>query len=195
MKADRYLFDGSHPCALRRLPCDSKDDHVKKEDILAKTAENLEKMTALQDAFYADGREGLVIILQALDAAGKDSTVKHVMGGLNPQGVQVTSFKQPPARNCTTTFVAGEQSSAAPRQHCHFQPQLLRGRSGGRSTTCKRPTRWPRACWKTARRTFLKSATARSAAMKNTCTRTVTAWSKSFCTFPRTNRKSAFRAH
>lgn len=36
MKADRYLFDGSHPCALRRLPCDSKDDHVKKEDILPK---------------------------------------------------------------------------------------------------------------------------------------------------------------
>ena len=50
MKADRYLFDGSHPCALRKLPCDSKDDHVKKEDILAKTAENLEKMAALQDA-------------------------------------------------------------------------------------------------------------------------------------------------
>ena len=60
MKADRYLFDGSHPCALRKLPCDSKDDHVKKEDILAKTAENLEKMAALQDAFYADGREGLI---------------------------------------------------------------------------------------------------------------------------------------
>ena len=49
MKSDRYLFDGSHPCALRKLPCDSKDDHVKKEDILAKTAENLEKMAALQD--------------------------------------------------------------------------------------------------------------------------------------------------
>ena len=54
MKADRYLFDGSHPCALRKLPCDSKDAHVKKEDILAKTAENLEKMAALQDAFYAE---------------------------------------------------------------------------------------------------------------------------------------------
>ena len=79
MKADRYLFDGSHPCALRKLPCDSNDDHVKKEDILAKTAENLEKMAALQDAFYADGREGLVIILQALDAAGKDSTGMGVL--------------------------------------------------------------------------------------------------------------------
>ena len=105
MKADRYLFDGSHPCALRKLPCDSKDDHVKKEDILAKTAENLEKMAAMQDAFYADGREGLVIILQALDAAGKDSTVKHVMGGLNPQGVQVTSFKQPTSEELRHDFL------------------------------------------------------------------------------------------
>ena len=105
MKSDRYLFDGSPPCALRKLPCDSKDDHVKKEDILAKTAENLEKMAALQDAFYADGREGLVIILQALDAAGKDSTVKHVMGGLNPQGVQVTRFKQPTSEELRHDFL------------------------------------------------------------------------------------------
>lgn len=145
MKADRYLFDGSHPCALRKLPCDSNDDHVKKEDILAKTAENLEKMAALQDAFYADGREGLVIILQALDAAGKDSTVKHVMGGLNPQGVQVTSFKQPTSEELHHDFLWRVNKVLPPRgQHCHFQPQLLRGRSGGcRFTTCKRPTRWP----------------------------------------------------
>lgn len=59
MKSDRYLFDGSHPCALRKLPCDSKDDHVKKEDILAKTAENLEKMAALQDAFTPMGARAL----------------------------------------------------------------------------------------------------------------------------------------
>ena len=193
MKADRYLFDGSHPCALRKLPCDNKDDHVKKEDILAKTAENLEKMAALQDAFYADGREGLVIILQALDAAGKDSTVKHVMGGLNPQGVQVTSFKQPTSEELHHDFLWRVNKALPPRgsiaifNRSYYEDVLV-----VRSTTCKRPTRWPRACWKTARRTFLKSATARSAAMKNTCTRTATAWSKSFCTFPRTNRKSAF---
>lgn len=121
MKADRYLFDGSHPCALRKLPCDSNDDHVKKEDILAKTAENLEKMAALQDAFYADGREGLVIILQALDAAGKDSTVKHVMGGLNPPGCTGNQLQAAHQRGTAPRlFVAGEQSSAASRQHCHF---------------------------------------------------------------------------
>lgn len=194
MKADRYLFDGSHPCSLRKLPCDSNDDHVKKEDILAKTAENLEKMAALQDAFYADGREGLVIILQALDAAGKDSTVKHVMGGLNPQGVQVTSFKQPTSEELHHDFLWRVNKVLPPRgsiaifNRSYYEDVLV----VQVHDPAKRPTRWPRACWKTARRTFLKSATARSAAMKNTCTRTATAWSKSFCTFPGTNRKSAF---
>ena len=57
--------------------------------------ENQEKIFALQDKLYADAKEGLIIILQARDAAGKDSTIRHVMGGINPQGVQVFSYKQP----------------------------------------------------------------------------------------------------
>ena len=52
-------------------------------------------MTRLQDKLYADGREGLVVMFQAMDAAGKDSTIKRVMSGVNPQGVSVYSFKQP----------------------------------------------------------------------------------------------------
>ena len=105
MKADRYRFDGSHPCDLRALPCDGKQDDLDKEKILAKTACNLEEMAALQDALYADGREGLIFVLQALDAAGKDSTIKHVMGGLNPQGVRVTSFKQPNSEELSHDFL------------------------------------------------------------------------------------------
>jgi PPK2 family polyphosphate:nucleotide phosphotransferase len=49
----------------------------------------------LQDLLYAQGRTSLLIVLQAMDAAGKDSVVKHVMSGVNPQGVTVTSFKSP----------------------------------------------------------------------------------------------------
>lgn len=105
MKADRYRFDGSHLCDLRALPCDGKQDDLDKEKILAKTACNLEEMAALQDALYADGREGLIFVLQALDAAGKDSTIKHVMGGLNPQGVRVTSFKQPNSEELSHDFL------------------------------------------------------------------------------------------
>ncbi len=95
MKAERFLFDGSRTCSLRELPCGAGDEKENKAKLVQRTAENLEKMAEVQDAFYADGREGLVVVLQALDAAGKDSTVKHVMGGLNPQGVSVHSFKQP----------------------------------------------------------------------------------------------------
>ena len=105
MKADSYRFDGSGKCRLDKLATDSKTDGVDKEKILAKTTENLQKMAALQDAFYADGREGLIFVLQAMDAAGKDSTIKHVMSGLNPQGVQVTSFKQPNSEELKHDFL------------------------------------------------------------------------------------------
>lgn len=115
MKADRYRFDGSHPCDLRALPCDGKQDDLDKEKILAKTARNLEEMAALQDALYADGREGLIFVLQALDAAGKDSTIKHVMGGLNPQGVRVTSFKQPNSEELSHDFLWRVHKALPPR--------------------------------------------------------------------------------
>jgi PPK2 family polyphosphate:nucleotide phosphotransferase len=52
-------------------------------------------LTELQDKLYAQSRWAMLIILQGMDAAGKDSTVKHVMSGVNPQGVQVDSFKRP----------------------------------------------------------------------------------------------------
>ncbi|WP_294569146.1 PPK2 family polyphosphate kinase [uncultured Subdoligranulum sp.] len=115
MKADRYRFDGSHPCDLRALPCDGKQDDLDKEKILAKTARNLEEMAALQDALYADGREGLIFVLQALDAAGKDSTIKHVMSGLNPQGVRVTSFKQPNSEELSHDFLWRVHKALPPR--------------------------------------------------------------------------------
>ena len=115
MKADRYRFDGSRRCDLRALPCDGKQDNLDKEKILAKTARNLEEMAALQDALYADGREGVIFVLQALDAAGKDSTIKHVMGGLNPQGVRVTSFKQPNSEELSHDFMWRVHKALPPR--------------------------------------------------------------------------------
>jgi len=62
------------------------------EQFLQQGIENLSKM---QDKLYAHNRHSILIVLQAMDAAGKDSAIKHVMSGLNPQGVQVTSFKTP----------------------------------------------------------------------------------------------------
>lgn len=94
MGVDKYKFDGGK-VELNKLPTNSKDDNVDKADILEKTEKNLVKMADLQDRLYAEGRESVLVVLQAMDAAGKDSTIKHVMTGLNPQGVRVVSFKQP----------------------------------------------------------------------------------------------------
>lgn len=56
---------------------------------------NIKKMSELQDKLYAQDKYSVLIIFQAMDAAGKDGAIKHVMSGLNPQGTQVFSFKQP----------------------------------------------------------------------------------------------------
>ena len=66
-----------------------------KEKAKAYLAENLDDLAAAQDVLYADDRFALLIVFQAMDAAGKDGAIKHVMSGVNPQGCQVYSFKAP----------------------------------------------------------------------------------------------------
>jgi PPK2 family polyphosphate:nucleotide phosphotransferase len=58
-------------------------------------AEGIAQLAELQDELYAQDRRSLLLVFQAMDAAGKDGTIKHVMSGVNPQGVQVNSFKRP----------------------------------------------------------------------------------------------------
>jgi PPK2 family polyphosphate:nucleotide phosphotransferase len=60
-------------------------------------AEGIERMAAQQERLYAQNTHAILLIFQAMDAAGKDSTIKHVMSGVNPQGCQVFSFKAPSA--------------------------------------------------------------------------------------------------
>ncbi len=97
MKLSDYRFNGKKKIDLSKQATDSRKDKASKEEILELTRQNQTKMKELQQRLYADGREGVIFVLQAMDAAGKDSTIRHVMGPLNPQGVEVTSFKQPGA--------------------------------------------------------------------------------------------------
>ncbi len=62
-------------------------------------------LAGLQEKLYADDRWSVLIVLQAMDAAGKDGTIKHVMSGVNPQGVQVVSFKAPSAEELDHDFL------------------------------------------------------------------------------------------
>jgi PPK2 family polyphosphate:nucleotide phosphotransferase len=63
------------------------------------------RLSKLQEKLYAQDRWGILLILQAMDAAGKDSTIKHVMSGVNPQGCQVNSFKSPSAEELQHDFL------------------------------------------------------------------------------------------
>jgi PPK2 family polyphosphate:nucleotide phosphotransferase len=72
-------------------------DFLSKEDAAGKLQEGIAALAACQDMLYAQNTYALLIILQAMDAAGKDGLIKHVMTGLNPQGCQVYSFKAPSA--------------------------------------------------------------------------------------------------
>jgi PPK2 family polyphosphate:nucleotide phosphotransferase len=67
--------------------------------------QNLEELSEAQELLYADDRYAVLIVLQALDAAGKDGTIKHVMSGVNPQGCQVFSFKKPSAEDLDHNFL------------------------------------------------------------------------------------------
>lgn len=66
-----------------------------KEDAEEMLQHDVKRMAELQDILFAMGKYSLLIVFQAMDAAGKDGTIKHVMSGINPQGCIVTSFKQP----------------------------------------------------------------------------------------------------
>ncbi len=68
-----------------------------RETARALLAKNVEKLARLQEMLYAQNTHSVLIILQAMDAAGKDSAIKHVMSGVNPQGCEVHSFKAPSA--------------------------------------------------------------------------------------------------
>jgi PPK2 family polyphosphate:nucleotide phosphotransferase len=68
-------------------------------------AANKAELAEAQELLYADGRHSVLIIFQAMDAAGKDGTIAHVMSGVNPQGCQVTSFKAPSSEELSHTFL------------------------------------------------------------------------------------------
>jgi PPK2 family polyphosphate:nucleotide phosphotransferase len=68
---------------------------IEKDAAAAQLEKNLDRLSILQYLLYAEARRSLLVVLQGIDAGGKDGTIQHVMSGLNPQGVRVTSFKVP----------------------------------------------------------------------------------------------------
>src|SRR6202453_1461401 len=90
---------------LDKWPTKGKPVYSSKEEYEKLLREHIEKLSELQNLLYADNHHALLLIFQAMDAAGKDSAVKHVMSGVNPQGCQVFSFKHPSTEELEHDFL------------------------------------------------------------------------------------------
>jgi len=95
MPLQEYRFDGGRTLEIREMTTDAGASAKDKKALVKKTEKNMEQAAILQEKLYAEGREGLVIAIQARDAAGKDSLVRKVFGLLNPAALEVHSFKTP----------------------------------------------------------------------------------------------------
>jgi len=91
--------------ALSEWPTMGKSFFKSKKQYRKLLAEHVEALSALQQLHYASDRYALLLIFQGMDAAGKDGAIRHVMSGVNPEGCQVSSFKQPSAEELQHDFL------------------------------------------------------------------------------------------
>lgn len=89
------IVENSTKVHLKDFETSINEDFKDKEERKKKLNDDINQLKSLQDILYAHDHYGVLIIFQAMDAAGKDSTIKHVMSGVNPQGCFVYNFKQP----------------------------------------------------------------------------------------------------
>jgi len=93
--ADKYKVVPGKEVHLKEWLTDDNDKPLSKEEGEELLKSDILKLSEMQEKLYASNRYSVLIVIQAMDAAGKDSVIKHVMSGLNPQGVTVTPFKTP----------------------------------------------------------------------------------------------------
>ena len=102
---DRFRVKPGERLTLKQWPTRVKPLYKSKDAYQEILANHTSRLRNAQGLLYADGRYSLLIILQAMDAAGKDGIIKHVMSGVNPQGCQVFSFKAPSAEELRHDFL------------------------------------------------------------------------------------------
>ena len=101
---------------------------VDEKDAAPLLAEGIRRLAKQQNKLYAQDTHSLLMVFQAMDAAGKDGTIQHVMSGVNPQGCQVYSFKAPSAEERDHDLpLALDEGAARARPDRHPQSVLLRG--------------------------------------------------------------------
>jgi hypothetical protein len=102
---NRFRVHPGDKVRLKDIDPGFKDHHESHKKAAEEIERDREKLRALQALLYADGRCSLLICLQGLDAGGKDGTISHILGAMNPQGCRVTGFKQPSAEEQAHDFL------------------------------------------------------------------------------------------
>lgn len=105
MDHSKYIFPADRSRRLSDFRCDDKNSFSSQNSADDALKQGVERLSEIQDILYAQDKFSLLIIFQAMDAAGKDSTIKHVMSGINPQGCNVTSFKAPSAEELDHAYL------------------------------------------------------------------------------------------
>ena len=105
LHAGDYRVPPGKKIDLGKWPTKVKPAYDSKEEFQSLLTTHIEKLSERQSLLYASNKYALLVIFQALDAAGKDSAIKHVMSGVNPQGCQVFSFKHPGAEELAHDFL------------------------------------------------------------------------------------------
>lgn len=94
MKIEDYQFNSEKNLKIKHYPTEIESDLTKLQMVEDLTL-HVKELAKLQDMLYAQDKRGVLVIIQAMDTAGKDGILRHVISGLNPQGTQVHPFKQP----------------------------------------------------------------------------------------------------
>jgi PPK2 family polyphosphate:nucleotide phosphotransferase len=101
----KFMVEPGAKVRLSKIDPAYTGKHEAHDKALPEIQANVERMDKLQYLLYADGSQSLLVVLQALDAAGKDGTIRHVFSGMNPQGTFVFGFKQPSREEAAHDFL------------------------------------------------------------------------------------------
>ncbi len=102
---EKFVVEPGKKVRLSDIDPSFSGKHESHEEALPEIQKHVQRMAELQYLLYADGAQSLLIVLQALDAAGKDGTIRHLFTGMNPQGTSVFGFKQPSAIEAAHDFL------------------------------------------------------------------------------------------
>jgi PPK2 family polyphosphate:nucleotide phosphotransferase len=141
MNTEHFLVKEGSKLDLKKHATDFTGDYTDKKEAVKDLQKNVERLRELQDVLYAHDTYSLLVIFQAMDAAGKDGAIEHVMSGVNPQGCHVVSFKQPSSEERDHDYLWRHQKALPERgkigifNRSHYEevlvvrvhPEIMRG--------------------------------------------------------------------